>query len=155
MRFRPAALVPLVLGLGAWAQPYPLEADDRRLAGLANLGRYAEAHALAESAPERFAHWHALLLFHAVPPRGTYPLGEATVRAAERTCRYREANLEAAAYCHDTLALILRWRCKQLGNSAHHFTPTLAHLRFPSLHPSEFPKNESRKPLYFLTGGSE
>jgi hypothetical protein len=58
-----------VLGSSASAQPYPLETDDRRFAELANEGRYAEAYALAESAPERFAHWYAYLLFYTVPPK--------------------------------------------------------------------------------------
>ena len=39
-------LVVSVLGLGAFAQPYPLEEDDRRFAELANQGRYSEAYAL-------------------------------------------------------------------------------------------------------------
>ena len=121
-----------VLGPGASAQPYPLEADDRRFAELANGGRYAEAYALAESAPERFAHWYAYLLFHTVPPKGTYSVGEATVRAAEHACRYREVNLEAAAYCYRTLALILRWK-----DQDPRIAQTLPGAKLPSLSPSE------------------
>jgi len=121
-----------VLGSGASAQPYPLEADDRRFAELANGGRYAEAYALAESAPERFAHWYAYLLFHAVPPKGTYSPGEATVRAAEHACRYREANLEAAAYCYRTLGLILRWK-----DQDPRIAQALPGAKLPDLSPSE------------------
>ncbi len=105
MKVFPLALLPAL----ALARS-PLEADDRRFAELANRGRYAEAYALAERAPERFAHWYAHLLFHAVPPKGAYSPGEAAVRAAEHACRYREANPEAAAYCYETLALVLRWK---------------------------------------------
>lgn len=121
-----------VLGSGASAQPYPLEGDDRRFAELANGGRYPEAYALAESAPERFAHWYAHLLFDAVPPKGTYSPGEATVRAAEHACRYREANLEAAAYCYDTLALILRWK-----DQDPRIAQALPGAKLPELSPSE------------------
>jgi hypothetical protein len=120
------------LGSGASAQPYPLEADDRRFVELANGGRYAEAYALAESAPERFAHWCAHLLFHTIPPRGTYSVGEAVVRAAEHACRYREVNLEAAAYCYDTLALILRWK-----DQDPRIAQALPGAKLPNLSPSE------------------
>ncbi len=121
-----------VLGPGASAQPYPLEADDRRFAELANGGRYAEAYALAERAQERFAHWHAYLLFYAVPPKGTYSPGEAIVRAAEHACRYREANPEAAAYCYRTLAVILRWK-----DQDPRIDQALPGAKLPSLSPSE------------------
>ncbi|MGC8905387.1 hypothetical protein [Thermus sp.] len=121
-----------VLGSGASAKPYPLEGDDRRFAELANGGRYPEAYALAESALERFAHWYAHLLFDAVPPKGTYSPGEATVRAAEHACRYREANLEAAAYCYDTLALILRWK-----DQDPRIAQALPGAKLPELSPSE------------------
>jgi len=121
-----------VLGSGGAAQPYPLEANDRRFAELANGGRYPEAYALAESAPERFAHWYAYLLFNAVPPKGTYSLGEATVRAAEHACRYREANLEAAAYCYNTLSLILRWKDRDPR-----IAQALPGAKLPDLSPSE------------------
>jgi hypothetical protein len=110
----------------------PLEADDRRLAELANRGRYAEAYALAERAPERFAHWYAYLLFHTVPPKGAYSAGEAAVRAAEHACRYREANPEAAAYCYETLAVILRWR-----DHNPRIARALPGAKLPGLSPSE------------------
>jgi hypothetical protein len=121
-----------VLGSSASAQPYPLEADDRRFAELANRGRYAEAYALAENAPERFAHWYAYLLFHTVPPKGTYSVGEAVVRAAEHACRYREVNLEAAAYCYETLAVILRWK-----DQDPRIAQALPGAKLPRLSPSE------------------
>jgi hypothetical protein len=126
------ALAASVLGSSASAQPYPLEADDRRLAELANRGRYAEAYALAESAPERFAHWYAHLLFHTVPPKGAYSVGEAVVRAAEHACRHREANLEAAAYCYETVAVILRWK-----DQDPRIAQALPGAKLPSLSPSE------------------
>jgi hypothetical protein len=110
----------------------PLEADDRRFAELANRGRYAEAYALAESAPERFAHWYAHLLFHTVPPKGAYSVGEAAVRAAEHACRHREANPEAAAYCYEALALVLRWK-----DHDPRIARALPGAKLPGLSPSE------------------
>jgi hypothetical protein len=124
--FTPALLLALAL-----ARPSP-EADDRRFAELANRGRYAEAYALAESAPERFAHWYAHLLLHAVPPKGAYSPGEATVRAAERACRHREANPEAAAYCYEALALVLRWK-----DHDPRIARALPGAKLPGLSPSE------------------
>ena len=45
-------------------------------------------------------------------------------------------------------------RCKQLGNSAHYFTPTLVRPRFPPPHPSEPPRHtKSPEALYSPTGG--
>ncbi len=46
------------------------------------------------------------------------------------------------------------WRHKQLKNSAHHFTPTLARLHFSPLHPNKSSQRRDRKPLYSSTGGS-
>jgi len=45
-------------------------------------------------------------------------------------------------------------RCKQLGNSAHHFTPALTCSHFPPPHPSEPPRHtKSPEPVYSPTGG--
>ena len=45
-------------------------------------------------------------------------------------------------------------RCKQLGNSAHHFTPALTCSHFPPPHPSEPPRHtKSPEALYSPTGG--
>ena len=59
-------------------------------------------------------------------------MGEAAVRAAEHACRYREVNLEAAAYCYRTLALILRWK-----DQDPRIAQALPGAKLPSLSPSE------------------
>lgn len=66
----------------------------------------------------------------------------------------REGILRNGVYLYGFVAVEAGGRCKQLGNSAHFFTPALTCSHFPPPHPSEPPRHtKSPEALYSPTGG--
>lgn len=93
--------------------------DGREVLVLMNTGRYQEAFALAEKAPEKYAQWAAVMIKNAVPPVAhMYNLAEAAVRAAAHACRYAGVNKESEAWCYQEISGL---------NRAKEYDPRVAH----------------------------